>query len=156
MSGGNSEFNTWRRGEQGPRGPQGETGPRGAIGPAGPAGENDTGLVTAASGENIIGFRVVRIVDGEAFHCDNATLSHAGDAVGVALNSASTGDPVNIRSVGKLDELSWSWPDGYLYVGSNGALSATPGNGAFVQTVAKTLSATSIFITIGQEVITEG
>lgn len=145
-----------RRGDVGPRGPQGERGPRGEQGMAGPAGEGDASFVTARAGEPILGFRVVYIDDEYCYYVDNNTVNHASRAIGITLNSAAQDDTVNIRCVGVMQDVSFNFVDGLIFIGANGQLTQsveTIESGLFIQSVGTTIATDSFLVSISNAII---
>jgi hypothetical protein len=122
-------------GFQGPPGIRGETGPAGGS------------TVEATAGEDLSGYRAVRLVNGEAFYCDGDNALCAGSCIGVTKTAALTGATVDVQGLGKITDPTLTLAEGPLFVGANGVLSATPGT-AFVQEIARATSTTSLFVNI--------
>ena len=117
----------------------------GQQGPPGPPGPES--VITATAGEALSGQRAVRLTDAQAYYCDGDTVAHAGTCVGITQNAALLGATVTIQNIGKLTDPTFALTEGPLFVGTNGALSTTPGS-AFSQEIARAVSATSIAISI--------
>lgn len=105
--------------------------------------------VILTSGETISGHKVVvATTDGHALIAD--TTVYAADPlfmpVGVALNSATVGNPVTVRARGVLVEPSWSWTRGPLYLGSAGQLTQTPPNTGPVVRMGVALNPTTVLV----------
>ena len=110
------------------------------------------GLTQGFAGAVISGHRVVKGPTGGVLPCDAGTLSDAGLALGVALNSAQPGGAVSIRSLGVITDPSLSLvPNAPVFCGPNGALTqsvpASPA-AAFLLQVGRSLSATSFFVSL--------
>ena len=117
----------------------------GQQGPPGPPGPES--VITATAGEALSGQRAVRLVNAQAYYCDGDTVAHAGTCVGITQNAALLGATVTIQNIGKYTDLTFALTEGPLFVGTNGALSTTPGT-AFSQEIARAVSATSLVINI--------
>lgn len=123
-----------------------EVAARGAQGPAGPAGPAGTSPeATYPVGQPIHGHRVVRLDNGKAYHPDTAVLEHAQACIGIALQSATTGD-VTVRLAGTVEEGSWSWQDGAVWCGHDGALTQSPGAYGWLLCVGRAVNATTLMI----------
>ncbi len=123
-----------------------EVAARGAQGPAGPAGRDGTSPeATYLVGEPIHGHRVVRLDNGKAYHPDTTVLEHAQACIGIALQSANTGE-VAVRLAGTIEEASWTWGDGAVWCGADGALTQAPGTAGWLLCVGRALNATTLMI----------
>ena len=120
-----------------------EVAARGAQGPAGPAGTSPE--ATYPVGQPIHGHRVVRLDNGKAYHPDTAVLEHAQACIGLALQSATTGD-VTVRLAGTVEEGSWSWLGGAVWCGPDGALTQSPSASGWLLCVGRALNATTLMI----------
>jgi len=125
-----------------------------------PGPKGDHGDVTEeysmTSGENIISLRAVRrMSDGLGYHADSATQSHATSVVGIATQSTSTGGSFTYTARGELTDPSWSWSDGEIFVGANGALTQTPPTSGFIMSVGHAIGSTSMFVDINQHILLE-
>lgn len=83
---------------------------------------------TYIAGETINGGKAVIIdTDGLIYNIDITDTSHAYKYLGIAVNAANIGDPVNVVSYGKTDVLGSGWIAGQSYFISNTSyLSTTP------------------------------
>ncbi|MDH0107856.1 hypothetical protein N7324_19400, partial [Stenotrophomonas maltophilia] len=93
----------------------------------------------------IHGHRVVRLDGGKAYHPDTGVLEHAQACVGIALQSANTGD-VTVRLAGTVEEGSWTWHDGAVWCGADGALTQSPGDTGWLLCVGRALNPTTLMI----------
>jgi hypothetical protein len=114
-------------------------------GPQGPPGESGTSSITVEAGENLSIHDVVYIADGLAYR---ATPADAERVIGVATQSASTGGHVDVRSSGLLEEATWAWFPGFLYLSDSGRLTQTAPTAGNLLIVGFVLSPTKIFIRI--------
>jgi hypothetical protein len=113
----------------------------------------DNGVATMPAGEAIGGHRLVYISSGAVYYASADNLQHLGKVIGVSMNAASIGGPVEIRSVGYLTDNSFAFTDGPIYLGTNGLLTQDSMVGLFIQQVATQLTATEIFVSIGQGIV---
>jgi len=155
MAGGRAEFNTWRRGETGPRGPAGETGPRGEIGPQGPQGIPGTAgeQFQIEAGEQLPAYSIVYAEAGKAYVVDTSNVAHVNRAIGITTEVVAMGDDAVLCTVGRLDNNAWTWQPGSLWIGPDGHVASVPGTGSFIQLVGKTVSPTSIFVFFGDAIL---
>jgi hypothetical protein len=81
-------------------------------------------LVTA--GMVLSGHRVVRPqFDGTVVYADNTDLTDAHRPLWLTLGAALLGGQVLVQSYGPVEEPSWSWTDGAIFLGTNGQLTQT-------------------------------
>lgn len=120
-----------------------EVAARGAQGPAGPAGTSPE--ATYPVGQPIHGHRVVRLDNGKVYHPDTAVLEHALACIGIALQSANTGE-VAVLLAGTIVEGSWTWRDGAVWCGADGGLTQNPGATGWLLCVGRALNATTLMI----------
>lgn len=123
-----------------------EVAARGAQGPAGPAGRDGAApQVSYPVGEVIHGQRVVRLADGLVFHPDTSVVDHALRCIGVATQSAGSGDVV-VQLAGALTESSWNWADGPVWCGPDGSLTQNPASTGWLLCVGRAAAPTVLMI----------
>jgi hypothetical protein len=92
------------------------------LGGSASGGGSGDNIFTHEAGENLGGHRAVYIAgDGKAYLADHST-AHELQPVGVTVGSASVGFIAQIQSEGELQEPSWAWSNGPVYLGVNGLL----------------------------------
>jgi hypothetical protein len=100
----------------------GPPGPQGAPGDA--AGQ--LRMVGAANGA-LSGHRLVTPApDGSLGYASNDEPNHLNAPLWLTLGAAVDGDTAHVLVYGSLDEPSWSWTPGPLYLGVEGFLTQTP------------------------------
>ena len=128
----------------GPTGPPGDAGPEGPTGPAGSL------TVTFTAGAALSGHRMVtRSSDDSVVYADNSDPNHLAAPLWMTLGAASDGAAIECLAGGVVDEPSWSWTPGPLYLGATGHLTQTPptASGAvFLTQIGYATSATSIVL----------
>lgn len=82
--------------------------------------------VVRQAGETISALKAVYELNGQVFALDSQDVDHAPLYLGIAVSSATTGFDVVIQRAGTIDEGTWSWPGGEVYVGLAGTLTAAP------------------------------
>jgi hypothetical protein len=127
---------------------------QGLPGPQGLPGNAGASYLTYPAGQVISGHRVMKTSGGSAFYASASTPGDANLMLGISLNAAMIGDPVNIQYSGEIVEPSWAWiPDQVIFCGVDGALTQTAPSG--VQTIVAVASApTKIVINISRPIIT--
>lgn len=105
-------------------------------------------IISATAGEDLSGHRAVRVVDGIAWYADASTPAHAGQIVGITAGAALAGSAVSIQASGALDEPSWSWSAGLVWLGAAGALTQVPPASGISQILGRALSATRLLISL--------
>lgn len=114
----------------------GSSGAKGDTGAPGTA----LSLIELEAGENIGTYKVVYSTGGLAYLADNSTSSHLGKIVGVTTESELSGEDITIQAYGPLEDATWTWSDGPIYLGSNGALTQTAPTSGFVLEVGRALT----------------
>ena len=117
---------------------------QGPMGPPGPSPANPYQTYTA--GEDIVGRRFVRVENGVALYATHTDTLLYGRVVGISVTSAVNGTDVTVLLSGFMDEPTWTWTPGLIWVGANGALVQTPPTSGIVWPVARATSATRIYI----------
>lgn len=121
-------------------------GPAGPQGPAGPAGGASVAMV---AGETLGGHRVVKQFEGAAYYADPGDPY---DAIGVTLGAASLGGVVNVAVAGEVEEPSWTWAAGPVYLGANATLTQTPPTDAPTLRIGVAISPTRLAVTLDQPI----
>lgn len=103
--------------------------------------------VVKVAGENLSALRVVTLdASGNAVYASNASESTAV-VYGLTITSALSGAGVGIRTYGIVEDASWSWTRGPVFLGTNGTLTQTaPTNGAVIVHVGRAFNATTIIV----------
>jgi hypothetical protein len=96
----------------------GQRGPQG-IGIPGPAGGS---AVQRAAGETLSALRAVYELDDQVFTLDYRDTDHINLLLGVTLSAGDIGQLLNVQRSGAIDDASWSWTPGPVWLGANGAL----------------------------------
>lgn len=103
-------------------GTQGARGPVGPVGPVGPAG--GAGF-TRTAGETLGAHRAVFTVDGNVYYCDHTVEQSVLLYLGLTLNSAVLNEPVTVLRAGELEDPSFTFTAGPIYMGLDGMLTQT-------------------------------
>lgn len=127
----------------GRRGVQGEPGPDGGSALQRVAGETISALVAAYE------------VDGSVYALDYRDAVHADLLVGITLSAATTGEVVNLQSSGPLDDSSWSWVLGPVWVGIDGRLTQAPPDDGIDLLIGSAVSATRIALNLQRPIYLE-
>jgi hypothetical protein len=133
----------------------GRVGLQGPEGPPGPKGDPGTADITLTynAGETLGGHRVVRIESGLVYYADNTTLAHAGKVIGITTGAVVSGSSTTIQVAGELEESTWSWSPGPVYLSTNGLLTQTPPATGFLQKIGTAITSTKILIRVIDPVI---
>ena len=137
------------QGPPGPSGQDGAAGADGAPGQTGPAGP-DVSLTPFTAGTDLGGQRVIGLgLDGSAIHASADDPDHILRVLGISTGAALAGAQVPVRSIGTIDDPSWSWVPGPIWCGLAGALTQAPPvtpTATFSQQVAFAVSPTRILV----------
>lgn len=123
-------------------GQRGQEGPQGIPGPAGGT------AVARVAGETLSALRVVYEIDGEVFLLDSTDDVHIDQLLGLTITSGNASENVNVQLVGAVDDASWSWTPGRVYLGANGFLTQTPPDAGYLVLVGYAVSATRLILNI--------
>lgn len=127
----------------------------GLQGRPGASGSAVNYLVYPASGP-IGGNRVVRKTASGVEYVDPANLTHANTAIGLTMNAAADGDPVNVQIFGSMAEPSWNFTYGLpVFIGASGVPTQIPPTSGFIETIGVVESPTSLVIQLRQLIILE-
>ncbi|MNN66506.1 hypothetical protein D3C81_1820880 [compost metagenome] len=132
-----------------------EVGTQGPPGPPGAPGQAGVGYVTFLAQGAVGGHRVTRAAfAGHARYADSSTVADATAVLGISLNAADDGAPVNVASSGEIIEPSWAWiEDAPIFVGGMGLLTQNPPTSGFQLVVGVATSPTSMLVGIKQPII---
>jgi hypothetical protein len=105
-----------------------------------------TGTAATALG----GHRAVRLAADGVRYADKD--SSAAACVGITTGAVSLGAEVTFVTAGNMEEGSWTWSLGPVYLGADGLLTQTPPSSGVVLQVAYALSATVLNVAIRQPI----
>jgi hypothetical protein len=115
-------------------------------GPQGPAGPG--GLVSVQAGATISAFNAVAALNGQIVP-GNASEQFFGCILGLALNSATAGQSVNVQFAGQVTFSGWNWTgNGPVFLDLNGQLTQTPPASGFALQMGVPLGATSVLLSM--------
>lgn len=100
----------------------------GPPGPPGPPG-NIAGQIRATrpAATSLSGHRIVTpLPDGTVTYASNTEPTHQNAPFWLTLGAVSAGADTELLCYGLLDEPSWSWSPGPLYLGEDGLITQTP------------------------------
>lgn len=79
-------------------------------------------------------------------YADSSDTAQAGKFLGISLNAATPGDPLDIRISGEITEPGWAWALGCVYVGAAGHLTQTMPTTGYLQAVGVALTPTKLLV----------
>lgn len=115
-------------------------------------------LPTLTAGVNISAYQVITIhSDGMAYVADAATVADANIVMGVAITSASVGNPLTFAPSGEVDNSGFLFtPGARVYLGLSGALVETvpthPAS-AFELSLGVAASSSKLFLEVGTPIL---
>ena len=118
-------------------------------GPPGPAGTATYVAITMVA-SIVISIHKAVIPDGTGgvIYADQSITSQTGKTMGISLNNALEGADVEVIVSGEVDEPTWNWLPGEVYLGVNGALTQEPPTSGILQVVGVALTATRLSVGI--------
>nr|WP_312375053.1 hypothetical protein [Delftia acidovorans] len=122
-----------------------EQGPPGRPGEPGPAGGAS---VQRTSGTNLSALLAVYELNGvvRALSADDA--AHIDLLLGITMTAAQVGEPVNVQRLGSIEDSSWNWVPGRIYLGTHGSLTQTPPTTGFDLLIGSATSPTRIALNL--------
>lgn len=124
----------------GPPGPQGLPGDAQAISQV---------ITTGTAAGNLSGHRAVtQRVDGTFEPASNTNPAHLSAPVWITTGAASSGAPVTAVAYGLIEEPSWAWTPGPIFLGVGGALTQTPPTApaVFLAQIGTATGPTTVFV----------
>lgn len=110
-------------------------GPMGGDGPPGASAQGNRSETAIRAAVTLGGHKVVRGTAEGAVYASAAILADLGTIIGVTTGAAEAGADVAVVSSGAIDEPTWSWAPGAVWLGLDGNLTQIPPAGAFVQQI---------------------
>lgn len=114
---------------------------RPGVGIPGPPGGT---VLQRKAGEVISALRAVYELDGSVFYLDPEDSGHVDLLLGIAITSAPSGQLLNVQRAGVLDDLSWRWAPGPVWLGPLGSLTQSPPTAGYDLLIGSAVSATRI------------
>ena len=104
------------------------------IGPPGIGGGGGSSLLSRIAESDVSGHRAVAAsADGRVSHVGKADVD-ASNVMGISTGSALAAQSVSIQPSGEMQESSWNWSPGPVWLGDNGLLTQTlPTSGLLVR-----------------------
>lgn len=110
--------------------------------------------VSLIAGINISIHKVVQPVgDGTVIYADNRQIPQVGRTLGISYISALAGDVVPIVTSGEINEPTWNWNPGEVYLGIDGGLTQTPPTSKILQVVGVAMTPTRLCVGVQLPII---
>lgn len=110
-----------------------------------------------AAGQNISALRVIARNDaGLAIYADKNNAETIRAIAGISRNSAAPGDPVQVTTMGIIEDSLWNWnmnADPSLFLGLNGAISQGPTPGNSTVRIGVAIAPKTVLVRLGEPVI---
>lgn len=130
----------------GPQGPPGEQGPAGA------SADQSAPIFTA--GAALSGHMAVRAIgDGSVLYASADQPAQAGTVLGITNGAAQAGAQIGVVTEGPIDEPSWTWSPGPVWLGLNGALTQSVPMSGMVVRVGLALSPTRLLVGVAPAIL---
>lgn len=97
-------------------------GATGLLPPLFPTGDD---VVVRKAGETMSALRGVYELAGFVYKLDQQDSVHIDYFLGITISSASLGREVVVKRSGTIDDASWNWTPGLVYLGADGMLTQT-------------------------------
>ena len=108
--------------------------------------------VTRPATETISALRVVYEDDVGIGILDPTNDAHVHGLLGIAVTAGSETDEIRVQTSGTVDDLSWSWTPGFVFVGADGVLTQTVPTTGWEIVVGYSPSATRINLTFDEPI----
>ena len=114
----------------------------------------NSAVVEKMAGETLSGHRFVFASNSfEVKLLDNSDISNKNLGFGITTGAANSGDAVDVKIFGEIDEPTWNWAaGGLIFCGAGGILTQTPPPDGFLLIVGAAISTDKIFINIGKPI----
>jgi hypothetical protein len=121
-----------------------QAGPRGPMGPSGAAPSIDVIL----TGQNALsGHRAVVLEAGSGMrYADPLSDIDANAQIGILVQATSPGNPGRVQLGGQLDDPSFNFVNGPVFLGQDGALVQIPPTHGWIRVIARAISPVTIII----------
>ena len=128
---------------------------QGPAGPQGPVGPAASSFVTYPAGVPLSGHKVVRSdSSGGVIYASSDLLQDANAVLGLSLNAALLGAPVNVQVAGEAVDSIWSFTPGLpVFLGVAGSLTQVPPAAGFQLIVGVAAASDRLVIQIKQPII---
>ncbi|MGV8917846.1 MAG: hypothetical protein ACOH2R_08610 [Pseudomonas sp.] len=123
-------------------------GQRGAAGQQGIPGPDGGSTIQKAAGEVLSALRVVYDLDDQVFVLDYRDANHIELLLGITITAGPIGQLLNIQRTGIIEDASWTWTRGRVWLGANGSLTQAAPSDGFDVLIGSATSATSITLNI--------
>lgn len=97
-------------------------GATGLLPPLFPSGDD---VVIRRAGETISALRGVYELAGRVYKLDQQDSDHIDYFLGITTSSATNGREIVVKRSGTIDDASWNWTPGLVYLGADGVLTQT-------------------------------
>lgn len=129
-------------------------GPMGGDGPPGASAQGNRSETAVQAAVTLGGHKAVRGTPAGAVYASAAILADLGTVIGVTTGAAAAGADVAVVSSGAIDEPSWAWAPGPVWLGLDGNLTQIPPAGAFVQQIGVAVGPTRLIVSLGPPIRT--
>lgn len=114
----------------------------------GGGGSGDGVVLPMIAATTIHGGRAVASNPDEVYHPELATAADGPRVIGIATQSVTATDPVDVRTSGPITDPAWSWVAGPVFVGDAGVLSQTAPATGWVVSVGNAISSNTIDVNV--------
>lgn len=115
----------------------------------------DSNRITARAGQVLSGHRAVWPDGQGVVRYASATDATAELVAGITLHAADLGATIAIQTAGELEEPSWAWQPGIVWLGTNGTLTQTPPLLGATVPLGTPLSATRLLLRVQHAIFLE-
>jgi hypothetical protein len=115
-------------------------------------GRDGTGVIVVKAAIDCGGHKAVRAVAGGIEPASASIASQAGSVVGITTNAALAGEELTVVAVGDIEEPSWAWSLGPVFLAEAGALTQTPPTAGFLQQVGVATSPTHLVVLLSSPI----
>lgn len=132
-----------------------EVAEQGVPGPQGEAGQAGTSFLTYPALGPISGHRAVHLTpESTVIYADGGSVGTAFSVLGISMNAAASGDPVNVQFMGEMIEPSWNWEVSRpIFCGVDGVLTQTQPSEGFSLVIGVAISPTKIIVGVKSPII---
>lgn len=127
----------------------------GGRGPAGPGGGGASSDIEAVAVGPLGGQRVVKAVAGGAGYASADTPGDADLIIGVTTVAAIDGATLKVRTAGEMQDPTFAWQLGAVFLGINGVLTQAPPSSGFIRQIGVAIAADTLVVDLRPPLILE-
>jgi len=112
-------------------------------------------ILNLPAGEAISALRAVWSDGSSIFYASASNELQAQRLCGLSVTAGGPGDPIQVKSVGLVTDVAWTWTPGFVWLGENGYLTQTPNPANANLVVGSALNANTLLLLFHEPIFSE-